>query len=57
MWPKNQNIKQKQYCKKFNKDFKKWKKESLVLLRVTRAKPSGEGCGCSPTFSHRGDQV
>ena len=21
-WPKNQNIKQKQYCKKFNKDFK-----------------------------------
>ena len=23
MWPKNQNIKQKQYCNKFNKDFKK----------------------------------
>ena len=22
--PKNQNIKQKQYCKKFNKAFKKW---------------------------------
>ena len=22
LWPKNQNIKQKQYCKKFNKDFK-----------------------------------
>ena len=22
-WPKNQNIKQKQYCNKFNKDFKK----------------------------------
>ena len=21
-WPKNQNIKQKQYCNKFNKDFK-----------------------------------
>ena len=21
-WPKNQNIKQKQYCDKFNKDFK-----------------------------------
>ena len=21
-WPKKQNIKQKQYCKKFNKDFK-----------------------------------
>ena len=24
MWPKNQNVKQKQYCNKFNKDFKKW---------------------------------
>ena len=22
LWPKNQNIKQKQYCDKFNKDFK-----------------------------------
>lgn len=22
LWPKHQNIKQKQYCKKFNKDFK-----------------------------------
>ena len=22
-WPKNQNIKQEQYCNKFNKDFKK----------------------------------
>ena len=21
-WPKNQNVKQKQYCNKFNKDFK-----------------------------------
>ena len=24
LWPKNQNVKQKQYCNKFNKDFKKW---------------------------------
>ena len=23
LWSKNQNIKQKQYCNKFNKDFKK----------------------------------
>ena len=23
LWPKNQNIKQKQYCNKFNKDLKK----------------------------------
>ena len=22
LWPKNQNINQKQYCNKFNKDFK-----------------------------------
>ena len=22
LWPENQNIKQQQYCKKFNKDFK-----------------------------------
>ena len=22
LWPKNQNVKQKQYCNKFNKDFK-----------------------------------
>ena len=30
-WPKNQNIKQKQYCNKFNKDFKNGphKKKSL----------------------------
>ena len=25
-WPKNQNIKQKQYCNKFNKDFLKKRK-------------------------------
>ena len=25
-WPKNQNIKQKQYCNKFNKNLKKKKK-------------------------------
>ena len=24
LWPKKQNIKQKQYCSKFNEDFKKW---------------------------------
>ena len=23
LWPENQNMKQKQYCSKFNKDFKK----------------------------------
>ena len=33
LWPKNQNVKQKQYCNKFNKDFKngpqKKKKNSI----------------------------
>ena len=24
LWPKKQNIKQKQYCNKLNKEFKKW---------------------------------
>ena len=27
-WPKNQNIKQKQYCNKFNKDFKNGRKKN-----------------------------
>ena len=44
-WPKNQNIKQKQYCKKFNKDFKngphqkKKKKKSLKKKRVQALNP------------------
>ena len=37
LWPKNQNIKQKQYCNKFNKDFKngphqKKKKKKLKIF-------------------------
>ena len=37
-WPKKQNIKQKQYCNKFNKDFKnnphqKKKKKDKVTLK------------------------
>ena len=31
-WPKNQNIKQKQYCNKFNKDLKKEKKKKEMWL-------------------------
>ena len=31
-WPKNQNIKQKQYCNKLNKDFRKG--PSLVAQKV-----------------------
>ena len=29
LWPKNQNIKQKQYCNKFNKYFKKYEVEEM----------------------------
>ena len=31
-WPKNQNIRQKQYCNKFNKDFSKEKKKMGTLF-------------------------
>ena len=31
-WSKNQNIKQKQYCNKFNKNFKKIKKKFNFLM-------------------------
>ena len=37
-WPENQNIKQKQYCNTFNKDFKKWstsKKKNLKKKSVS----------------------
>ena len=44
--PKNQNIKQKKYCNKFNKDFKKKKKKSslrsqqLEKTRVQQQRPN-----------------
>ena len=31
LWPKNQNVKQKQYGNKFNKDFKKINKSKLLM--------------------------
>ena len=39
-WPKNQNIKQKQYCNRFNKDFKngpheKIEKKSIYIYVYT----------------------
>ena len=34
-WPKKQNIKHKQYCNKFNKDFKKERK-TLPAIQETR---------------------
>ena len=30
-WPKNQNIKQKQYCNKFSQDLKKWSTSNKIL--------------------------
>ena len=47
LWPKNQNIKQKQYCNKFRKDFKngphqkKKKKKSGEKLAGTQAVTTG----------------
>ena len=38
--PKNQNIKQKQYCNKFNKDFKKGS-TSKTLKKKTKKKKKG----------------
>ena len=36
--PENQNIKQKQSCSKFNKDFKKWVTVKNILLRLETSK-------------------
>ena len=45
LWPKTQNIKQKQYCNKFNKDFKKLhiKKKKKRDTQRTQRKQIG-GC-------------
>ena len=32
-WPKNQNIKQKQYCNEFNKDFKNGPYKKILKKR------------------------
>ena len=32
-WPKNQNIKQKQYCNKFNRDSKKWSTSKKIFKK------------------------
>ena len=34
-WPESQNIEQKQYCSKFNKDFKKKKKKEKNQRRIS----------------------
>ena len=36
LWPKNQNIKQKQYCNKFNKDFKFGPHQNKKILKKNK---------------------
>ena len=33
-WPKNQNIKQKQYCNKFNKDLKNGPHQKKIVIQT-----------------------
>ena len=35
-WPKNQNIKQKQYCNKFNKDLKKMVHIKKIKIKIKK---------------------
>ena len=62
-WPKNQNIKQKQYCHEFNKDLK-WSASKKSLKKKSEAKSFLSECGKSafyemgingkkPWFTHR----
>ena len=46
-WPKSQNIKQKQYCNKLNRDFKIWpiKITANKLKERDRKKGKEEFCG------------
>ena len=37
-WPKNQNIKQKQYCDKFNKNFKNGPHQKKKILKKIKRK-------------------
>ena len=36
LWPKNQNIKQKQYCNKFNKHFNNGPDKKNILKKLTK---------------------
>ena len=43
LWPKNQNLKLKQYCSKFDEDFKKWsslKKKKFLKKKKPNSTPS-----------------
>ena len=41
--PKNQNIKQKQYCNIFNKDFKKWSTSGFPGGAMVKNPPANAG--------------
>ena len=41
-WPKNQNIKQKQHCNKFSKDFKSGPHQKNLLKNVQKLKKKKE---------------
>ena len=54
-WPKHQNIKKKkkkQYCNKFNKNFKKWStsKKKLIFYFSRKSPHLGLVCKFQPTF-------
>ena len=38
LWPKSKNIRQKQYCKKINKDFKNGSHKKKILKKIKRNK-------------------
>ena len=40
LWPKTQNIKQKQHCNKFNKNFKKKERKKVYRTLQGRGSPS-----------------
>ena len=33
-WLRNQNMKHKQYCNKFNKDYKKWPASKEIIFKI-----------------------
>ena len=51
LWPKNQNIKQKQYCNRFNKDFKNGPHQK-ILKKKKKAPCNAFFCGREFEHAH-----